>query len=308
MKQEGMPIPARPRRRGAVPPTWVLLAAALLTAGRSPAQSTSGIGAYGGDYSCEIVRETCRGPVGGPLEPQPVEHQKVLKIGGAYRIESWTEGGLPEGRSILLNDGGGDGTEFLYRPATKRAFLNLNSVRWKYARKYPDAWRKQAGFPAPRPACELLRVHRRGSDPLVDRAVNPSLVVVAVPSPDPIEGRRCRALRLTYHPLTARGPDRETRIRWTFWTCEKTGLILREEFLTDYLGDAKPRPYSVRRVVSVRDLSLEPRAPRGAFQLPPGTVCEIFSEWRMELPPGVRPVVIPGTGLSFEPPRGVTVR
>jgi hypothetical protein len=118
-----------------------------------------------------------------------------------------------------------------------------------------------------------------------------------------IDGKECHVLlEQGNEPLDRAAGTTDPNTRWSYrkhlWV--KGNVVLRQETLAEFLGDRPPRPMVVRRIMSVRDLKLNPSMSGGLFELPSGIACEVFGDYPTRLPEGVKRLTILGPGLSVD--------
>jgi hypothetical protein len=251
-------------------------------------------------YSCEVETRMFRGRPNEALALASTTIDRVWQIDGAYRVESYQRPGSPVAQNIILNNGDGSDTEFLYHPEIKRAVVDVNSVRWKFAQKYPNVWRKKKGVPAARPELQLLRFFDGDAEIASSKKSNTTLEVDP-PTTETIEGKRCRVYTMRYQELRdATGktdPMSLHKKRVSVWP--QLSLIMRDDTVSQFLGSAPPRPLVQRSVITIRKLELNPRVPPSRFEIPTGTTCEVFGDYPTTLPKGVIRKTIPGPGLDL---------
>lgn len=255
-------------------------------------------------YSAVIEEQHWSGPSRARLQQRQGRTHRVWHHDRAYRIETTSAGmaGQPPG-SVRLNNGDGSHTEFLYFPARKRATLNLNTVKWKFAQTHPEEWKKRYGQVRPQPPeGNLLQTLDDVVGRPEDRKLHPGFQMEMRPGWETVEGRRCRVYVARYAALLAPGKtDPNTRTTRTVAVWPEQGLALRTEILSESLGSGPNRPLVTRRITTVRELRLNPPHVPARYELPPGTVCEVFTDYAIRLPKGVTARPLPGSGLTFDP-------
>jgi hypothetical protein len=291
-------------------PVWVGLRRTrlLLVLGALPfcavagAQAPTGAEALPLRYSYIQHEATYRGPSKGELRAGQPVRKRVLRDGAAYRIDQYVPADSPVASQIIFNNGDGQDYQFLYFPERRRAWIDLPSVHYKFARKYPERWKLQNLGPAKKPAAPPLRTYQGRAESERERQLNPSGRLAVARKTENVDGKKCTVYTITFEELKdpqTRRTDRNSRHTQKLWVWEKYGLVLQSDHLAEYLGTTPPRPTASRRVTRISDLRLNPQIDRAQFELPAGTTCEVYSDYPMRLPKGVTPHVIAGSGLNL---------
>lgn len=204
---------------------------------------------------------------------------------------------------VRIGPGDNERVEFDYWPSRKRACLSLSSTQCLYASKHPDLWKLHEGDKLPTIPIPKLDIFNPTTQDIL-RKFNPTARIEKLPGIELVDGKRCRVYLNRGSGLVGRKPaiDSSLRIEERKWVWEQGDIVLQQELLNERLDKTGAVIEVNRTVTTTKSLILNPAIPASQFVLPPGTVCEIFGDYPVTLPPGVRAQVVPGSGIDWDHP------
>ncbi len=286
-----------------------LLVAAARCQERARPRPSAGLWADLQNYSCTITTTVRETNTAGLLHEVASTQQRVIRRGAAYQVQRLQNGHRME---WLFNNGDGSNTEFEYKWKKNHAQFSLATIRYQYATRFPDRWRRNGQKPVSPPRGHQFMWYgdeqsmRQGMAKFIRRpGVTASFTRVG---DEIVAGKRCEKYVIRVSVQSGHRATPEARSvhpddlggENISWRWPEKGILLRSLERRIVALATATQPQKVREtLMEVRNLQLGPVIDPKLFSPPTGTTYLLREAYPITAPPGEKVILFPGLGLSF---------